>query len=371
MLNFERMFIIITLLIFILLAGIVFMHQPQFGKQPAGERLMIIKKSPNYKNGAFQNQSITPDLTEGANYFSVIRNFLFGKSKRAKPVDRIPSIKTDLLNLDINEDVLVWFGHSSYFIQIDGKRILVDPVLSGSASPLPFGTKAFKGADIYTANDISVIDYLFISHDHWDHLDYQTIIQLKTKIKKVICPLGVGEHLEYWGYNKNSIIEKDWNEEIILEVGFTVHTVPARHFSGRGIKRNQSLWMAFVLQTPTMKIFIGGDSGYDKHFAEIGKIFGIFDVVILENGQYNKAWKYIHSMPDEVLKIAKELNGKRMLPVHSSKFAIALHSWDEPMVKITELNKSANIQIMTPLIGEKVNLKDSTQQFTEWWKNIN
>lgn len=364
------MYITIALLIFILVAGIVFLRQPQFGKLPAGERLEIIKRSPNYKNGAFQNQSITPDLTEGASYFSVIKDFIFEKSKRVRPVDRIPSVKTDLLHLDIQKDVLVWFGHSSYYIQIDGKRILVDPVFSGSATPLPFGTIAFKGTDIYTVEDIPVIDYLFISHDHWDHLDYETIIKLKPKIKNVICPLGVGEHLEYWGYDKNNIIEKDWNEEIILEEGFTVHTVPARHFSGRGLKRNQSLWMAFVLQTPTMQIFIGGDSGYDQHFAEIGKIFGSFELVILENGQYNKAWKYIHSMPDEVLKIAKELNAKRLLPVHSSKFAIALHAWDEPLMKITALNKLANIPIITPLIGEQVNLKDSIQPFTEWWKNI-
>jgi L-ascorbate metabolism protein UlaG (beta-lactamase superfamily) len=349
----------------------IFLRLPKFGKLPSGERLLKIKASSNFRNGSFQNQSITPDLTEGASYFSVLKKFLFEKKERAKPVDKIPSLKTDLLNLDINKDVLVWFGHSSYFMQVDGKRILVDPVLSGGASPVSFSTKAFKGTDVYTTEDIPVIDFLFISHDHWDHMDYETLLKLKPKIKTIICGLGTGEHLEYWGYSKNSIIERDWNEEIILDDGFVVNTVPARHFSGRGLKRNQSLWASFVLQTPTMKIFIGGDSGYDKHFAAIGKTFGPFDLVILENGQYDKSWKYIHMMPEEVLKAAKELNAKKLLAVHSSKFAIANHAWDEPLSRITELNKNFDIPLITPMIGEEVDLKDDSQVFTEWWKGIN
>jgi L-ascorbate metabolism protein UlaG (beta-lactamase superfamily) len=353
------------------LSFLIFLRLPKFGKLPSGERLLKIEASSNFKNGAFQNQSITPDLTEGASYFSVLKKFLFEKKKRAKPVDKIPSLKTNLLNLDINKDVLVWFGHSSYFMQVDGKRILVDPVLSGGASPVSFSTKAFKGTDVYTTDDIPVIDYLFISHDHWDHMDYETLLKLKPKIKTIICGLGTGEHLEYWGYSKNSIIERDWNEEIILDDGFVVNTVPARHFSGRGLKRNQSLWTSFVLQTPGMKIFIGGDSGYDKHFAAIGKTFGPFDLVILENGQYDKSWKYIHMMPEEVLKAAKELNAKKLLAVHSSKFAIANHAWDEPLSRITELNKNFDIPLITPMIGEEVDLKDDSQVFTEWWKGIN
>lgn len=365
------MYISISIIIIIFVAVILFFRQPKFGKQPSGERLQKIKNSPNYKNGSFQNLSVTPDLTEGATYFSVMKEYFFGQNKRVKPVDKIPSIKTDLLHLDINKDVLVWFGHSSYFIQIDGKRILVDPVLSGFASPFSFSTKAFKGTDIYTTDDIPVIDYLFISHDHWDHLDHQTLTKLKPKIKKIICPLGTGEHLEYWGYAKNIIIEKDWNEQEILDQGFTVNTVAARHFSGRGLKRNKALWTSYVLQTPTMKIFIGGDSGYDTHFAEIGKMFGPFDLAIVENGQYDKSWKYIHLMPEEVLKVAGELNARKLFAVHSSKFAIANHAWDEPLSKITELNKTGHIPLMTPMIGEQVNLKDSTQKFTEWWKNIN
>ena len=365
------MYIAIIILLLISISVLLILNHPKFGKYPSGERLKKIQSATNYSNGTFQNQSVTPDLTDGANYFSVMREFFFNQNKRVSPKDIIPSEKTDLLNLDINKDVLVWFGHSSYFMQIDGKRILVDPVLCGHASPFSFTTKAFKGTNNYSVDDIPEIDILFISHDHWDHLDYITVKKLQPKINQVICGLGTGEHLEYWGYDPKQIIEKNWNEEIILGNGFKVNTVPTRHFSGRGLKRNRALWTSFVLQTPSMKIFIGGDSGYDTHFAEIGKTFGEFDLVILENGQYDKSWKHIHLMPDELLKATKDLNAKQLLAVHNSKFAIALHAWDDPMINIAAKCKSENIRLLTPKIGEQVNLKDREQVFSEWWKNIN
>jgi L-ascorbate metabolism protein UlaG (beta-lactamase superfamily) len=180
----------------------------------------------------------------------------------------------------------------------------------------------------------------------------------------------VGEHLEHWGFNPDIIIEKDWHEKFNLDSGFTVNTTSARHFSGRTFVRNKSLWTSYVLQTPTLKIFIGGDSGYDTHFAEIGKNFGPFDLAILENGQYDRKWRYIHSLPDEILQIAKDLDAKKILPVHSSKFALAAHAWDEPLTKIVENGKKENLPVITPMIGEQVNLKDNNQQFTEWWKEV-
>ncbi len=254
-------------------------------------------------------------------------------------------------------------------MQVDGKKILVDPVLSGNASPLKFTTRSFKGSDVYTAADIPEIDYLFISHDHWDHLDHETILQLKPGIKKIITGLGTGAHLEHWGFDKKMIVEKDWNEEQILDDGFIVNTVPARHFSGRGFKRQQALWLSFVLQTPTMKIFIGGDSGYDTHFAAVGKQFGPFDLAILECGQYNKSWKYIHMMPEELIQAAKDLQAKKILPVHWSKFTLALHSWDEPIIRVTSAATENNFPIIHPMIGEAINLKDMSGT-TAWWENI-
>jgi len=350
--------------------AVLTLQHPKYGKLPSKERLERIKQSKNYKNGEFQNQSITPVMAEGVSYWSVSKEFFFNKNERVTPTDSLPSKKTDLINLDKNTDVLLWFGHSSYFIQLDGKRILVDPVFSGNASPFSFSIKAFKGTDRYSADDIPEIDYLFISHDHWDHLDYETIKQLKPKIKKVICGLGTGAHLEHWGYSNSQIVEMDWNEQVILDSGFIVNATPARHFSGRGLKRNQTLWTSFVFKTPTMSLFIGGDGGYDKHFAEIGEKFGPIDLAILENGQYNKNWKYIHLLPEELIKAYKDLNAKRLFTVHSSKFALGNHAWDEPLIKVSASSKQLNIPLITPMIGESVNLKDSAQTFSEWWINV-
>lgn len=346
------------------------MRQSKFGAKPSGKRLEAIRKSPNFKNGQFKNLSDTPQLTEGHTIAGVTFEFFFRRKPRRIPLDTIPSVKTDLLNLPPDEDVMVWFGHSSYFIQIDGKRFLIDPVFSGNASPLPGTNKAFRGTDRYTVADLPGIDYLVLTHDHYDHLDYETLVGMNQKISTIICGLGVGSHLENWGYSGDIIIEKDWNEKIELDSGFVVFTKPARHFSGRGFARNNTLWMSYVLQSPTMKIYIGGDSGYDSHFAAIGKDFGSIDLAILENGQYDIKWKYIHALPGEVLQAARDLNAKRLFPVHSSKFAMANHAWDEPLKKITELNSSFNIPLITPVIGELVYLKDDTQRFKEWWNGV-
>ncbi|MBC7937753.1 MAG: MBL fold metallo-hydrolase [Rhizobacter sp.] len=361
---------LLLILLMIVLTVMLSIQQAQFGRYPSGERLQRIKRSVHYKEGAFQNESFTPQLTEGASYFGVLNEFLFKKNERKRPLEALPSIKTDLHHLPLNENILVWFGHSSYYMQVDGKRILVDPVLSGSASPLPGGTKAFVGADIFKPSDIPAIDILFISHDHWDHLDYRTIKELKPKIKNVICGLGVGEHFEYWGYDKKIIHEKDWNESVDLPDGFKVTLTPARHFSGRSFKRNPSLWTSFVLQTPAHKIFIGGDSGYDTHFAEIGNQHGPFDLAILENGQYDKSWRYIHLLPEEFLVAAGELKAKKILPVHSAKFSLGNHPWDEPLIKVIQNNLTAHLNIITPMIGEPVYINDATQQFSNWWEGV-
>jgi L-ascorbate metabolism protein UlaG (beta-lactamase superfamily) len=242
----------------------------KFGKRPGGKRLQEISKSKNYRDGQFHNLNFTPQLIEGTTIPKVLYSFFFQKNPLTKPPGNIPSVKTDLLHLPAEKDVLVWFGHSSYFIQLDGKTFLIDPVFSGNASPLPGTNKSFGGTDRYTVNDLPAIDYLIITHDHYDHLDHETIMQLRSKVKTVICGLGVGSHLEHWGYASEMIIEKDWYETTELGNGFVIHTTPARHFSGRGITRNKTLWVSYVLQAPTMKIFIGGDSGYDTHFAKIG-----------------------------------------------------------------------------------------------------
>jgi L-ascorbate metabolism protein UlaG (beta-lactamase superfamily) len=359
---------ILLVLALVFFFGWIFIGTARFGHVSSGERLRRIQSSRDYKNGSFQNLSVTPDLTDGATLFTVLRDFLFRKSKRAMPGKSLPSIKADLQALGPSENVLVWFGHSSYFMQVDGKKILVDPVLSGNASPLKFTTKSFPGTDIYSANDLPEIDYLILSHDHWDHLDYNILGELKNKIKMVITGLGTGAHLERWGFSPSVIHEMEWNEEFVSRDGFRFNSVPARHFSGRGLKRNQALWSSFVLKTPSLKIFVGGDSGYDSHFKKIGEAFGPFDLAILECGQYNKSWKHIHMMPEEVVLAAEDLKANMLLPVHWGKFVLALHDWDEPITRVVSEAKKRNMPVIHPMIGEKVLLK-SDQQFSQWWTN--
>lgn len=364
--------ILLGVIALLVVATLLYIQQEKFGKYPTGARLEKIKHSPHYKDGAFQNIHHTPEITEGYSYYEVMSEFLFKQNPNRVPINSIPSVKTDLLHLAINQNILVWFGHSSYFIQLDGRRILVDPVFSGNASPIPGTNKAFKGTDRYTVADLPPIDYLFISHDHYDHLDYETYTALKTKVKYVFCGLGVGAHLERWGYTPTQIMEKDWNEEVTLGGGFKVHTTTARHFSGRGFAKNNTLWMSYLFESPTQKIFFGGDSGYDTHYKEIGNKFGPIDLAILDNGQYDIKWKYIHHLPNETLKAAQDLKAKRLFPVHSSKFAMANHAWNEPLIKISALNKNLHtpIPLVTPIIGELVDLNKDQQIFKAWWIGI-
>ena len=365
----KTMIITLTIITAVALTTILVLRQDKFGKLPSGERLARIEKSTNYKNGKFQNLSPTPELTEGVSMWDVIKETFFTKKVNQKPLNGVPSKKIDLHHLNPEENILVWFGHSSYFLQVDGKKILIDPVLSGHASPFSFSVKAFKGADAYSYGDIPEVDYLFITHDHWDHLDYKTVMALKTKLKNIICPLGVGSHFEHWGFDNHKVTETDWNDITLLDSGFVVHTMPTRHFSGRGLTRNKTLWASFVFKTPNTQLYFGGDSGYDTHFREIGDKFGSFDLVLLENGQYDNAWRYIHMHPHEVLIAAKELNAKNLLPGHSGKFDLANHEWDTPLKTITELHKDEPFILITPTIGEKVVINGSKDSYTQWWEH--
>jgi hypothetical protein len=212
---FVWLFSIAALLVVI---TFVYMLHPTFGAKAEGKRLERMLASPNYKNGVFVNRSFTPLITKGYSMRKVSFDFLFNKSARAKPKGIIPSVQTNLKNLP-QGDWLIWFGHSSYLLQVDGLKVLVDPVFSGNASPVPGTTKAFRGSNTYQAEDMPEIDYLFISHDHYDHLDYETMVKLKGKVKKVVCGLGVGAHLERWGYAPENIIELDWDTNVDIPGG--------------------------------------------------------------------------------------------------------------------------------------------------------
>lgn len=292
-------------------------------------------------------------MTSDKGFFQNLMGFLFRRQAGLRPDSTLPVIKTDLQTLNPSEDLLVWFGHSSYLIQMEGKRLLVDPVF-GKAAPVSFVNKPFKGTEVYRPEDMPDIDYLIITHDHWDHLDYRTVTALKDRVQKVICPLGVGEHLEYWGFSPERIVELDWEEQALLDDGFRVYCLPARHFSGRGLARNRSLWASFLVTGSQRKVFIGGDGGYDTHFAEIGMRFPDIDWAILENGQYNDEWKYIHLMPEYMAAVARELKAEKILTVHHSKYALATHPWNEPLKNAQRMRDRDSLPVVIPQIGEVV-----------------
>ncbi|WP_312391025.1 MBL fold metallo-hydrolase [Chryseobacterium sp.] len=359
----------------IVIAAIVLLYfiitgQQVFGAEAKGERLERMQKSKHYKNNQFQNLSPTPSIAEGYSMPKVMFDFMVKKKDPLlKPLHNIPSIHTDLKSFPKDQDVFIWLGHSSYYIQTDGVSFLIDPVLSLYGSPFKFFNKAFSGADIFKPEDIPNIDYLVITHDHYDHLDYPTVKAIKDRVGKVILPLGVGAHLERWGYKYEQLIEEEWGVEAILKNNLKITFTPARHFSGRKVKRNVTLWTSYVLETPTKKLFLGGDSGYDTHFKMIGEKYGPFDYVFIENGQYNEAWKYIHGLPEDVIQACIDLKSKNVIPVHSSKFALALHAWNEPLKKVTSLGKDKNLNILTPMIGEPVDLNKSDNVFRIWWED--
>ncbi|SDL70971.1 MBL fold metallo-hydrolase [Chryseobacterium taihuense] len=360
-------FLIIIAVLFV--SAYFILSSEVFGANPKGKRRERILQSKNFRNKQFQNQSFTPQFAEGYSMPKVMSEFFLGKKDPLlKPAQPIPAIHSDLKNLPKDKDVFVWLGHSSYFLKIEGVSFLIDPVLSKYGSPFPIFNKAFEGSDIFKPEDIPAIDYLVITHDHYDHLDFPTVKAIRHRVKKVILSLGVGAHFERWGYAEDQLIEEDWGTVVELKKEFKIIFTPARHFSGRKFSRNNTLWTSYVLQSPSVKIFLGGDSGYDTHFKNIGKDFGPFDLAILENGQYNEAWKYIHALPEDVIQASLDINAKNIIPVHSGKFALALHPWNEPLQKVTSLAKEHNIKVLTPKIGEVLELHNDETTFEAWWK---
>lgn len=351
----KKMYIPIIIILLFVLTVIIYMNLPKFGRLPQGERLKRIESSHNYRDGEFRNLSITPQLISDDSKLKTMLNFLFEKREHNRPEHPIPAIKSDLKNLPIDNNVIVWFGHSSYYIQLDGTRFLVDPVFY-DASPVSFFNKPFDGTDIYKAEDMPDIDYLIITHDHWDHLDHQSVTKLRDRITKVICPLGVGEHFERWGFTLEQLVEMDWNEQFQSGELLTITCLSARHFSGRSFTSKKTLWASFMIETLSKRIYISGDGGYDTHFREIGERFPNIDLALMENGQYNKDWRYIHLMPDEQLKAIKDLSPKQLITGHNSKYALAKHAWDEPMNMIRDAAKRDSLPLLMPKIGEIVSL---------------
>ncbi len=323
------------------------------------------RQSPNFINGAFRNSSPTPMMVEGVSYLKVIRETL-NRPKTTRPSTPLPSFHSGILPFTAKPSI-TWFGHSSYLIQVDGKNILVDPVFSGHASPVPWLVKSFKGTNNYIPGDFPVIDVLIITHNHYDHLDRETIRLLKSKIRWVYTSLGAARSIP--ALCPEIITELDWYESAAVAENMEITALPARHFSGRGLRRGTSLWASFKLKTKGNTFYIGGDSGYDDHFKKIGEQYGPFDIAILECGQYNLSWPYIHMMPEQTVQAAIDLNATVLLPVHWGKFGLANHPWDEPISRVVKNAHERNMKITTPLIGETIIL-DEYYPDAEWWKQI-
>ncbi|MGM9475922.1 MBL fold metallo-hydrolase [Pedobacter sp. GSP4] len=360
----------ITLYILLVLVAVFFIitNLPVFGRLPKGERLAKIRQLANYRDGALQNLSVTLMQPEGVSFFKVLKAFLFEKQPNKIPAKALP-FNVPNLSAAANSNLpeIIWFGHSSYLIKVDGFRILVDPVFSQTPSPFSFiGSKAFPGTDLINAADFKDIDLLVITHDHYDHLDYNSILTIVPHTKAIVTSLGVGSHLEKWGIPSEKINELCWNQSVTLFNKLQFCAVPARHFTGRKFKRNQTLWSAFVLQTTNYKLFLGGDSGYDTHFAQIGEEHGPFDLAILECGQYNAYWPYIHMFPEQTVQAAVDLKAKVLMPVHWGKFSLAMHPWNEPIKRVVQAAAEKEFPLVTPRMGETVVL-GGYMPTENWW----
>jgi L-ascorbate metabolism protein UlaG (beta-lactamase superfamily) len=206
-----------------------------------------------------------------------------------------------------------------------------------------------------------------ITHDHYDHLDHKTITRLSSKTGAFVTSLGVGSHLEHWGVPADKITELDWWESTNHDADIHLTATPARHFSGRGVLRNKTLWSSFVLRLYDYKILIGGDSGYGEHFTQIGLNHGPFDVAILEAGQYGDAWPYIHMFPEQTVQAALDLKAKTLLPVHWGKFALAYHAWNEPIQRVLNQAQKQQMPVLVPQIGKPLQLSIVESQEI-WWK---
>ncbi|RBQ07763.1 MBL fold metallo-hydrolase [Pedobacter miscanthi] len=358
----------VYIVIFLVTVFLIITNLPVFGRLPRGQRLDRIHHLPIYSDGALQNQSFTPMQPEGVSFFKILKAFFFEQHPNKSPDKALPFVTPDIAgNSKSVSPEIIWFGHSSYLIKVDGARILVDPIFSKTPSPFSFiGSKAFKGTDVVKAEDFKDIDVLLITHDHYDHLDYQSILKIAPQAKTIVTSLGVGSHLERWGIKTEKINELSWSQSINLSDHLKFTAVPARHFTGRKFKRNQTLWSAFVLQTANYKLFLGGDSGYDTHFAKIGEEFGPFDLALLECGQYNAYWPYIHMFPEDTVQAAIDLKAKVLMPVHWGKFSLAMHPWDEPIKRVVLAASAKQLPLVTPKLGETVKL-DGDLPTENWW----
>lgn len=359
---------ILGIMLLIVIVGVVFVNtSPQFGGKPSKESLVKIEKSPNYNgDGVFKNQEITLQMT-GFKWSTIPKFFTNGDNKVPKSELPLNKLTKTYFNNEPQQPRITWFGHSAMFVEMEAMNIFIDPMLGEVPAPHPLlGNARFNKELPIAIADLPEIDLVLISHDHYDHLDYGSIQQLHSKVKQFYVPLGIKAHLTTWGVDASKITEFDWWESKILN-GIEFVATPARHFSGRGFTRNNTLWSSWVLKSENANIYFSGDSGYGEHFKEIGAKYGPFDFAMMECGQYNDQWAQIHMNPEETIKASIDIQAELMMPIHWGSFKLALHSWDDPIIRATKKASELNVQISTPKLGEAIILNGGGYPSEKWW----
>jgi len=325
--------------------------------------------APINNDGKYENWLPTPMFVEGG-MASEIWKWIKG-GERQRPGGEIPVVllDKDSLNGKPADGLTVrWLGHSTVLIEISGHRVLIDPVFSRYASPVPGFVKRFSKAPV-SADALKGIDAVVLSHDHYDHLDKDSIRSLSRSGAVFFVPAGVAAYLRKWGVPAGQIRELTWWEESTFGT-LKFICVPARHFSGRGLlSRNNTLWAGWIVLSETRKLYFSGDTGYAGHFKAIGDKYGPFDLTLIKIGAYADKWPYIHVKPEEAVKGHIEVKGKMLLPVHWGTFTLALHAWDEPIIRAVKAAKQNEVRIITPIIGELVDI-DKPITNRNWWEEV-
>lgn len=340
------------------------------GALATGLRLERMKASPRYGDGSFHNTArVVPGLKKGS-VGPTISEFLLGGQRRTPP-GPLPSGNPLASWARAAETPLraTWLGHSTVLLEMDGIRVLTDPVWGDRASPVTFaGPKRFQPVPVSIAN-LPPLDAVVISHDHYDHLDYSTIVELAKRGVPFFTSLGVGAHLEAWGVPPDRVTELDWWESAELpRGGVSVTAAPSQHFSGRALGgRNSTLWSSLVLRGERSSVFFSGDTGLTPEYSEIKRRLGPFDLVMLEVGAFHPAWGDIHLGPENALKAFSLLEGARLLPIHWGTFNLAMHAWDEPAETLVELAPAYGTHLVMPRLGEPVE-PSLSEGVDPWWR---
>lgn len=339
------------------LGAAVFFGQPVFGSEARGDRRARMEASPHFQDGHAVN--LIPTELSGLRDMAPLLRLYMENDAEVEPPEGLPPIHPipdakALLPQGEGGLRVTWMGHSTLLIEIDGHLVLTDPVFSERASPVQWaGPARFHPPPIALA-DLPDVDVVVISHDHYDHLDYDSILALADRGATFAVALGVGAHLEGWGVPPERIHEVDWWDEIPLP-GLTLVSTPARHFSGRGLTdRDKTLWTSWAILGPTHRVWFSGDTGPFEQAAEIGERLGPFDLTFIEVGAYHPAWGNIHLGPDGAALMHQRVGGRVLFPVHWGTFNLALHAWDQPIHRLTEVATEAGIPLLAPLAGETV-----------------